>query len=210
VRHHTVDQAHRQRLVRPHRTAREDQVQRSTEADQPGQAHRATVDQRHAPAPAEDPEHGVLLHHPQIAPQRQLEAAGDGITGDGRDHRLAKQHTSRPHRSVSGRLQRIGLAGGHGFEIEASAEVAVIAGEDTHQGVRVGIEGREGARQLARRAPIHGVADLGPAEQHGGNGAVALDVQCHVYTSRRISRKSRSPWMLRTRTVRARQNPARS
>ena len=56
--------------------------------DQPRQPHRPAVDQRHAPAPAEHPEHRALLGDPQVAPQRQLEPAGDGVTRDRRDHRL--------------------------------------------------------------------------------------------------------------------------
>ena len=81
--------------------AGEDQVHRPAGADQPGQPDRAAVDQRHAPAAAEHPEHGVLLGDPQVAPQRQLEPAGDGVPGDRGDHRLAQPHPGRPHRPVA-------------------------------------------------------------------------------------------------------------
>ena len=58
-------------------------------ADQPRQPDRAAVDQRHAPAPAEDAEDGVLLGDPQVAPERELETARDGVALDRGDHRLA-------------------------------------------------------------------------------------------------------------------------
>ena len=57
-----------------------------THADQAGQAHRATVDERDAETPAVHTEVGVFLHHPQIAPERQLHAARDGGAADGGDH----------------------------------------------------------------------------------------------------------------------------
>ena len=64
--------------------AGEDQVERAALADQARQAHRAAVDQRHAPAAAEDAEHRVFVGHAQVAPQRQLEPAGDGVARDRR------------------------------------------------------------------------------------------------------------------------------
>src|ERR1700756_3052525 len=49
-----------------------------TLADNARQPHGATVDQRHAPAPAIDAEICVLGHHAEVAPESELHAAGDG------------------------------------------------------------------------------------------------------------------------------------
>jgi hypothetical protein len=43
--------------------------------------------------PAEHPEHGVLLGDPQIAPQRQLQTAGDRVTADRGNHGFAQHHS---------------------------------------------------------------------------------------------------------------------
>ena len=62
--------------------------------------------ERHAPAPAVDAEDRVLRRHAQVAPERELEAAGDGVALDGGDHGLGEQHPRRPHRPVAGLLRR--------------------------------------------------------------------------------------------------------
>ena len=56
----------------------QDQVERVALPDQSGQADRAPVDERHAPAPAVHAEGGVSGRDPQVAPQRELEPAGHG------------------------------------------------------------------------------------------------------------------------------------
>ena len=47
------------------------------------------------------PKHRVLLGDAQIAPQRQLQPAGDRVAGDRGDHRLGQPHPRRPHRPVA-------------------------------------------------------------------------------------------------------------
>jgi hypothetical protein len=69
---HTVGQAHGQRLIGAHGPAREDQIQRTRQADQAGQAHRTAVDQRHTKSAAKHAQHGRAFDHTQVAPQRQL------------------------------------------------------------------------------------------------------------------------------------------
>ena len=54
------------------------------------QPDRAAVDQRHAPAPAVDAEHGVARGDAQVAPERELEPARDGVALDRGDHRLRR------------------------------------------------------------------------------------------------------------------------
>ena len=69
-----VGQPHGQRLGRRHGAAGQDQVHGPAVADDAGEAHRAEVAQRHAEAPAEHAEDGVLGRHPQVAPEGQLDA----------------------------------------------------------------------------------------------------------------------------------------
>ena len=104
--------------------AGEDQVDRPAVADQPRQADRAEVDERHAEAPAVDAERGVGGGDPQVAPQRQLEPAGDGRTLDRRDHRLAEAQPGRPHRARPVVADRAPVALGERLEVGAGAEVA--------------------------------------------------------------------------------------
>ena len=66
--HHAVGEADGQRFLRIDRAAGEDEVHRAALADQPRQAHRAAVDQRHTPAAAKDTEHRRLVGHAQVAP----------------------------------------------------------------------------------------------------------------------------------------------
>jgi hypothetical protein len=89
--HHAVGQPHGQGLGRLHLAPGQDQVHGMAHAHQARQAHGAAVNQRHAKAAAVHAEVGVLLHHPQVTPQRQLHAAGHGGAADRRDHRLGQQ-----------------------------------------------------------------------------------------------------------------------
>ena len=110
-------------------------------ADQPGQAHRAAVDQRHAPAPAEDAEHRILLGHAQIAPAGKLQPAGHRMARNRRDHGLGELEPRRAHRRVagqrieirarSGRLGAVAAALGDGLQVRAGAERA--AGAPQHR-----------------------------------------------------------------------------
>src|SRR3546814_17210354 len=76
----------------------QDHVERTTLADDAWQAHGATVDQRHPPAPAEHAEDGGALDHAQIAHQRRFQSSGHGVATDRRNHRFAEKHPAWPHR----------------------------------------------------------------------------------------------------------------
>ena len=95
--HQTVREAHAERLLARDAPPGEDQVHRLAVADEAGEAHGTEVDQRHAPAPAEDAEDGVGGRHAEIAPERQLEAARYGVALDRGEDRLREQHARRPH-----------------------------------------------------------------------------------------------------------------
>src|SRR6185503_2447480 len=84
-RDHAVRQAEGERLLRIHRAAGQDQVERAREADELRQPDRAAVEQRHAPAAAEDPEDRGGPGHAQVAHQGELEPARHRVALDGRD-----------------------------------------------------------------------------------------------------------------------------
>ena len=85
------DQADRVRLVRVDRAAGEDQVQRAAGADDPRQPLRAAVDQRDAPAALGAAERGGGGGDAQVAPERELEAAGEAVAADRGDRRLRRR-----------------------------------------------------------------------------------------------------------------------
>ena len=119
-----------QRLVGADRPAGEDQVERAALTDQARQAHRAAVDQRHAPAPAEDAERRVVGHDPQVAPERQLEPARDRVPSTAAITGLPS--TSRvgpigPSPSTATRFTRVAAGFGHRLEVGAGAERAAGA-----------------------------------------------------------------------------------
>ena len=96
----SVTQAHGQRLVGVDEPAGEDQVQRAAHADDARQALRAAVDQRHAPAALGEAERRALGGDPQVAPQRELEAAGQAPAGDRGDRRLGRRQAGEAQRPV--------------------------------------------------------------------------------------------------------------
>ena len=70
------EQADRERLLRIDDASGEDQVECPAETDDARQPLRAAVDQRHAPAPLGIAEPRALGRDAQVAPQRELEPAG--------------------------------------------------------------------------------------------------------------------------------------
>ena len=152
-----------QRLVGADRPAGEHEVERPALPDQPRQPHGATVDQRHAPAPAEHAEHRVVGHHPEIAPERELEPARDRVTLDRGDHRLAEHPSGRAHRAVAVDRDAVHprAAGfGHRLEVGAGAERAPGTGEHHDRERVVGLEAvarvdqRIGGRTVDRVAGV--------------------------------------------------------
>ena len=163
-RHHPVREPDRQRLVRLDRAAGEDQVQRPALPDQPRQPHGAAVDQRHAPAPAEHPEHRRRVRHPQVAPQRQLQPAGHRVPADRRDHRLRQHHARRAHRAVAVRDRPVSSIGADRLEIRARAERRSHAGEHRDRRRVVRVERAERVRERGRGGPVDRVARLGTVD----------------------------------------------
>ena len=108
-----VREAHRERLVGADgRPVRIRSIARLI-ADQPRQPDRAAVDQRHAEAAAEHAEGRRPRGDAQVAPQRELEPAGDRVALDRGDHRLAS----------SSRVGPIGPSRAVGVEVERRPRV---------------------------------------------------------------------------------------
>ncbi len=156
-------------------TPGEDQVQRAAGADQPGQPDRAAVDERDAPATAEDAEPGVRRRDPEVAPDRELEATGDGVPLDGGEHRLAQPHPGRAHRAVAGLLHLVAALGPDGLEVGAGAEGAAVAVQHRDAGALVGVEGSERVGQGRRGGAVDGVAGVRAVQDHRRDRAVVLD-----------------------------------
>ena len=106
-----------------------------------GQPLRAAVDQRDAPAALGEAERRALGGDPQVAPQRQLEPAGQAPARDRGDRRLRRRQAGeaqRPVLEVEARRERLDR-----LQVGARAERhAAGAGEDQHAGVVVGLEAR--------------------------------------------------------------------
>ncbi|HXM00407.1 MAG TPA: hypothetical protein VN932_10795 [Rhizomicrobium sp.] len=157
-------------------------------ADQARQAHRAAVNQRHAPAPAEHAEGRVILRHAQIAPQRELQTTRHGITRHRRDHGLGEPHPRRAHRRVGNERivlllehgDAVAAPLGHAFQIGAGAKRAARAPQHGGQSLVVTFEFEKGLRQGFGRRAVNGVARGRAVDDDGGYRPVALDAHiCH-------------------------------
>ena len=178
-RDHPVGQAHRQRLRGGDRPPGQDHVQRPAQPDHAGQPHRAAVDQRHAPAAAEHAQHRVLLGHPQVAPQRQLQAAGHGVPGDRGDHRLGQPQPGRPHRPVAVRRGPVAVRAADRLEVGPGAERPARAPQHGHVGAVIGVERAEGPGQGGRGRPVHRVAHVRAVQDDCGDRPVPLHPHGH-------------------------------
>ena len=191
--HDAIGQPHRQRFGGIDRAAGQDHVHRATMPDDPRQAHRAAVDQRHPPPSAEDTHYRVLLDDPHIAPQRQLQTTRDRISADRGDHRLRQHHPARPHRAGPGAVHRVGIRRAERLEIGSGTECSVIAPQHGDGSRVVLVELVERRVQLGGRGPVDGVARLGPVHDHRRHRAAALDPHPAIVMSPPSVRTSSSP-----------------
>ena len=109
--------------------------------------------------------------------QRQLDAAGDGITLDGGDHGLGQGQSGRPHGPgpMVGDGPPVSL--GDRLEVGPGAEGAAGAGQDGHRAVVIAVEGLEGLAQPVGADAVDRVAAFGPVDRDHGHRAVVLDEQ---------------------------------
>src|SRR5690606_28251506 len=121
----------RERLARVDDPPAEDEVERPPQADDAGEALGAAVDERHAEAALGEAEAGVLGRDAEVAPERELHAAGHAPAGDRRDRGLARdpaREAERPARGLQARGERLDR-----LEVGAGAErLAAGAAEDEH------------------------------------------------------------------------------
>jgi hypothetical protein len=94
-----------------------------------GSRYGAAVDERHAPPSFEAPEPGArVAGHPQVAPRRQLHAAGDAPALDGGDDRLGELEAGGTERA------RWAAAVGRSNQVGAGAERGLVAGQHRDPG----------------------------------------------------------------------------
>ena len=116
--------------------------------DQPGEPNGSAIHQRDAPAAAIDAEDGVFSSDPQVAPDRQLQATGHGVSLDGGDHRLFQQHSRGANGAVAVGLHPARPGGVrllHRLEIRARAELPARPGQHGDRGRVVLLEAAEGS-----------------------------------------------------------------
>ena len=105
----------------------EDHVERAAHPHDAGQPLGAAVDQRDAEAALGEAQARGLGRHPQVAPQRQLEAAGQAPAGDRGDRGLGRDEPREAQRALGGveavaqRLERLEV--GAGAERQLAAPV---------------------------------------------------------------------------------------
>ena len=177
-RHESVGQTDRRRLLGVDSASSEDHVHRPAGPDEPRQAHGAAVDQRNAPAAAEDAEDGGLVRHPQVAPQRQLEAAGHRVPRYRRDDRLRQPQPADTHRPVAVGRGPVGAFGAHRGQVGAGAEHPARTVQDRDGGVRIGVERAEGRGELGGGGAVDGVAAGRAVQEDGADGPGPLHPDC--------------------------------
>ena len=185
-------------------TSGEDHVHRPAGADQAGQAHGPAIDERHAPASAEDAKDGGFVGHPQVAPQGQFEAAGHRVARHGGDHRLGQPQSADAHRPVAVGTDPVAALGADRGEVGPGAEHAAFAVEHGDRGLRIGVELPERGGEQRGGRPIDGVAARGAVQEDGGDrprslnpdgliGHALLRFSSRPDRSARIRRRGRRP-----------------
>ena len=155
------------------RAAGEDQLQGAAHADRARQPLRAAVDQRHAPAALEETEGRLGRGDAQVAPERQLDSAGEAPAVDRGDRRLGRGEAGRAHRPV-----RVVDVEVHRLQVGAGAEgLAAGAGEDEDAGALVGLEVGQALPERRRRRRVDRVAPLGPVDRQDRGGPDPLVAQ---------------------------------
>src|SRR3954453_9705532 len=149
LRDHAVAEAHGARLLGTHRSPGQDQIQRMAHSDQPRETDGSAVAQRDAPSPAEHPELGILLHHPKVAQERELEAPGDRVAVDRGDGGLPERPASRAERPVAiGLIELLQGALGDRLEVVAGAERLALSAQDRDRRLGIVVERLERVLEL--------------------------------------------------------------
>ena len=153
----------------------QEQVHRSAVSYQTRKVNGAAVDKGHTETPAEHPEYGVGCGDPQIAPQGELESAGDGRSFDGGDHRLGEWQARRTHRSRTVVGDRATIAGEQGVEVRTSTESATGAGQHGDRERVIGIEIDERGEEGGGGHRVDRIAALRSIDGDDANGPIVDD-----------------------------------
>ena len=140
-----------------------------------------------APAHLGHAEDGALPRDPQVHRLQDLGAAGHGVALDRGDERLARLEVAQQRLPVQvgvgvepGRPLVVGVAGRHGLEVGAGAEVSARAGDDRDPDLRVLVDLHPGVVHPHEHLAGQRVAGLRAVEGDGGDVAVALEEQVGV------------------------------
>ena len=131
----------------------------------------------------------------QVAPQRELEAAGQAPAADRGDRRLATAVRRVKPSGPVGRVEALG-EGLDRLEVGARAERdAAGAGEDQHARVVVGLEARRRPRAARGGRPVDGVAALRAVDgqDRGGADPLVADLVDRVHRRANAPRKGDGP-----------------
>ena len=164
--------------------------------DQSSEPNRPAVHQWNAPAPAVHTEDRVLRGDAEIAPRRELEAAGDRVPFDRSDDRLGKQHARRPDRAVAVAVEAtrpLHPRLSHRLQIGAGAEGAVRSAEDGDVERLVGFEAAERIGKRRSRRAVDRIGDFGPVDRDDRDGTLATKFDAHGVPSLSGSQSSRAP-----------------
>ncbi len=172
-----MDEPDRERFVCANRTSGEDQIERAREADQPREPDRSSVDERHAPAAAENAEHRVFFRDAQIAPQRELEPAGDGVPADCSDDGFFQQHSRGPHRSITVRRDAIAVPLRERLQIRPGTERTFGPPQDRDVRSVVLLELPERVCQRKRSRAVDRIFHLRTCQDDGRDVAALLDAE---------------------------------
>ena len=169
-----VQETHSERFLGGDHATGQDHVEGPAEADDSRQPLRAAVDQGHAEAPLREAEGRTARGHAQVAPQGELEPAGQAPARDRRDRRLRRDppgEAERPLRQHQPRDERL-----DGLEVGAGAEgLLAAAGEHEDARLVVGLEALDGTGEQLGGGPVDGVTALGTVDgEHRGGAAVLV------------------------------------
>ena len=118
-------------------------------------------------------ERRALGGDPQVAPQRQLQAARQAEAGDRGDRRLGRRQAREAHRAL--RAHQPLAQGVGGLQVGARAEGhAAGAREHHHARILVGLEAQVGLVQGRRGGAVDGVAPVLAVDRDERRGARAL------------------------------------
>jgi hypothetical protein len=154
-------------------------------SDQSGQSHRPSVDQGHAPPPAENSKNRVSPDDAEIAPNCQFQSTRHAVALNCSDDGLVQVHSCRTHRTTAAR----DLVANHGG-IELADRRQVVAGAErrsdaTQNGDLLFIILGEGTKSIAQFfgcLAVNTVANFRPIEQNDRHRTILIHHNLTVFT----------------------------